>query len=254
MLPFAERFAAAGFSVLVFDYRYFGVSNGTPRQQLNINDQLDDWTAAIAFARTLAVVDPSRIALWGSSFSGGHVIAAAVRDGHVRAVSSQCPMMDGLAALKNVIAYAGLGYVLRLTGIGILDQVCTWTGRPRKRLPIVGPPGSLAAMTTPDAEPGYLAIAPPDFVNAVCANIALSVGLYRPGLLADRLPCPVLIQICTRDSVAPADAAEAAAARAGDLTTVKRYPIGHFDLYLGEDFNRSVSDQIEFFEQHLTPN
>ena len=94
LAQYAERFAEDGYFALVFDYRHFGASDGLPRQLLSIHSQLEDYQAAIDFARTLPAVDPERIALWGSSFSGGHVIAAAVNDGRVAAVSSQCPMMD----------------------------------------------------------------------------------------------------------------------------------------------------------------
>jgi fermentation-respiration switch protein FrsA (DUF1100 family) len=69
---FAERFARAGLAALVFDYRHFGDSQGEPRQLLDIGRQLADWRAAIGYARTVDGIDPARIALWGSSFSGGH--------------------------------------------------------------------------------------------------------------------------------------------------------------------------------------
>jgi len=91
LLPFAERFAAAGLDALAFDYRHFGASDGEPRQLLSVKRQLEDWAAAVAYARTLADVDPERIVLWGSSYSGGHVVAAAVADGRVAAVISQVP-------------------------------------------------------------------------------------------------------------------------------------------------------------------
>src|ERR1044072_717076 len=86
---FAERFAAAGFAALVFDYRHFGDSTGQPRQLVDIGRQHADWQAAVAHARSLAGVDPDRIALWGSSFSGGHVVWVAARDPRVAAVVSQ---------------------------------------------------------------------------------------------------------------------------------------------------------------------
>src|SRR5688500_5757137 len=73
----AERFAEAGYAGLAFDYRYFGQSGGEPRQFLNAGRQLEDWRAAIAHARTLEGVDGERIAIWGASYSGGHVIALA---------------------------------------------------------------------------------------------------------------------------------------------------------------------------------
>ena len=48
---FAERFAAAGYAVLVFDYRHFGASGGEPRQLLSVRRQRADWRAAVAYAR-----------------------------------------------------------------------------------------------------------------------------------------------------------------------------------------------------------
>src|SRR6202451_4791442 len=49
---YAERFSAAGYACLVFDYRNFGDSEGQPRQLLDVRMQLDDWAAAGAHART----------------------------------------------------------------------------------------------------------------------------------------------------------------------------------------------------------
>lgn len=251
LVPFARRFAAAGLKVLAFDYRCFGLSDGEPRQLLSISAQIDDWTAAVACARTLSGVDPKRIVLWGTSFSGGHVVEVAARDGSVAAVISQCPMMDGLAALRVLIGYAGVGYVLRLSVRGLWDVLRRLAGMSPLRLPVVGPPGSLGAMTTPDAEPGFRAIAPAGWRNEVCARIVLTIGTYRPGLKADRLRCPILILICGKDSVAPATAADAAARLAGNRAEVQRYPIGHFDIYTGDDFERSVTDQLSFLRGRL---
>src|SRR5919112_5604737 len=50
---YAERFAAEGMVAIVFDYRHFGASEGLPRQLLDIGRQLEDWTAALAFTRSL---------------------------------------------------------------------------------------------------------------------------------------------------------------------------------------------------------
>ncbi|HEX7669934.1 MAG TPA: alpha/beta hydrolase [Polyangiaceae bacterium] len=249
--PYAIRFAEDGYAVLVFDYRHFGASDGQPRQLLSVKSQLEDWQSAIDYARTAERVDPERIALWGSSFSGGHVIAAAVRDGRVVAVSSQCPMMDGRAASLAVLRDAGLGHTLLMGLHGALDLVRSAFGASPHTIPIVGPPGSIAAMSTEDAEPGYRAMSPSTLENAVAARITLALGSYRPGTLADRLPCPVLIQICEKDSVAPTAAAEAAAKLAGSRAEVKRYPIGHFAPYVGKDFELSVADQRAFFRRHL---
>ena len=108
-------------------------------------------------------------------------------------------------------------------------------------VPVVGPPGTLAAMSTPDAEPGYRAITGPTWRNEVAARFGLTISLYRPGLKADRLPCPILVQIADRDAIAPPKAAQDAAWRATGRAEVRTYPIGHFEVYVGEPFERSDS-------------
>ena len=251
LLPFAERFAAAGLDALAFDYRHFGSSDGEPRQLLSVKRQLEDWAAAVACARSLPEVDPQRIVLWGSSFSGGHVVAVAVADGAVAAVVSQVPAMDGLAAVANVARYAGAAQLARFTVAGLRDAVAAARGRPPVALAVVGAPGSVAAMSTPDAEPGYRAIAGPTWRNEVLARVMLTAGAHRPGLLADKLPCPILVQIADRDSVAPVKAAQDAVWRATGRAELRTYPVGHFDVYRGEPFERAVSDQLHFLTRHL---
>jgi dienelactone hydrolase len=161
--PYAERFADAGFHVLVFDYRHFGASGGQPRQLLSIERQLTDWACAIAFARQLRGVDVARIALWGTSFSGGHVVVAAEQDRQVAAVSAQCPMMDGRAAFWMSVRQGGLRKVPKMTMLALADWQRGRRGRPPLSIPIVALPGNLAALSTEDAYAGVMAIAPPDF-------------------------------------------------------------------------------------------
>jgi uncharacterized protein len=251
LMPYVEAFAAAGLDALAFDYRHFGLSEGEPRQLLSIPAQLEDYAAAIAFARTLAGVDPERIVLWGSSYSGGHVVAAAVADGRVAAAIAQTPAMDGLAALANVARYAGPGLLAKLVLAGLRDLAGSLRGRQPETVAVVAAPGSVGMMTSPDAEPGYRAIAGPSWRNEVVARIALRAGSYRPGRLAGRLPCPILVQIADRDAVAPVKAAQDAAWLATGRAEVRTYPIGHFDVYTGEPFARAVADQLHFLRRHL---
>jgi dienelactone hydrolase len=250
LAPYAERFAAAGMHVLLFDYRHFGASDGEPRQLVSVRRQLQDYAAAVEFARALAGVDPARVAVWGTSFAGGHALVTAARQPGVAAAVCQCPMMDGLAAVRRILQYAGPGQLLRLTGHGLQDALLAPFGRAHY-VPTVGPPGSLAVMSSPDADAGYRALGPPDFRCEIAARIALTVGLYRPVRYADHVRCPVLVQICEQDSVAPAAAAETVARRLGARGEVQRYPIGHFEPYTGAWFERSVGDQVDFLRRHL---
>jgi len=55
---------------------------------------MEDWRSAIAMARTVDRVDSKRIALGGSSLSGGPVIKQAAEDSTLAAVVAQVPAID----------------------------------------------------------------------------------------------------------------------------------------------------------------
>jgi pimeloyl-ACP methyl ester carboxylesterase len=247
LAPYARRFADNGMHVVVFDYRHFGASDGEPRQLISIEKQLQDWAAAAAFARDMPGVDPSRVALWGSSFSGGHVIEAAYADRRVAAIISQCPALDGITILKAFLGYAGINAGVRLAVAGIRDKIQGLLKRTPIMLPIVGPPGSPAILSSIDSEPGYRAIAPADWRNETPARIVLAFPFYRPIKHVYDLTCPHLQQHCMRDVIAPPPTLDLTRQPRGRRNiVVKTYDCGHFDLYQGAWFEKSVADQIAF--------
>ena len=253
LLAYAEAFAQAGIDAFVFDYRGFGASHGTPRQLVSYRRQRQDYHAAIAAARALPGVDPGRIVLWGTSYSGGHVIAVTARDARVAAVIAMTPATDGLAALAQIARYAGPGQLARATAHGLLDAASALTRRAPHHVPVVGPPGSTAIISTPGAEAGYLAMAGPTWRNQVCARSALEVGLNRPTTSARRLTCPILVQVGDRDMVASPDAARRTARKAGQLAQLREYPVDHFDVYQGRWQQRALADQLGFLSRTLAP-
>ena len=247
---YGERFAAAGIAAFVFDYRYFGESSGEPRQLLSIARQHEDWRAAIAFARTLDGVDPERVALWGTSFSGGHVVALAAGDARVAAVVSQTPFANGLAVLR----VAGLSGAAKLTVAAIRDLARAARGREPHRIPAVALPGETGAMTQPGSYEGYRALFEDqgEFANEFCARVGLRVGSYMPGRAASRVECPLLVVTCAGDRVTPPAPARKMAERAPRGVSIEYAgDWGHFDIYVGELFERTIVDQIEFLREHL---
>jgi dienelactone hydrolase len=247
---YAERFTAAGYACLVFDYRNFGDSEGQPRQLLDIGMQLADWAAAVAYARTLPGIDHNRIGLWGTSFGGGHVIATAARLPGIAAAVAQCPFTDGVASIRalNPVTAA------RITARAVRDLVGAWLGKPPVMVPTAGKPGEVALMTAPDAYSGYLRLVPAgvELRNEVAARIGMKVITYRPGRLAAKIACPILFCVCETDSVAPAGPTLRYAAKA-PRGEVKLYPEGHFAIYVDDAFERVVADQLAFLDKHLKP-
>jgi len=249
--PYARAFAEAGLHAVIFDYRYFGTSDGEPRQYLSLKCQLQDWHAAIAFARSQSSIDAGKIVLWGVSLSGGHVIDVAAEDGRVRGVISQFPMLDGLAALLHIYRYAGSIQILKLLGAGVRDSVNRLCGGKPFTIPIVGPPGKLAALATVDAESGYKAIAPSTWRNEICAAIALAIPLYRPGLRLRHIRVPVLIQIADHDTILPVKSIERFVNKSTTSVQVEHYSSGHFDAFSGAMFESAMADQVQFLMTHL---
>jgi dienelactone hydrolase len=245
---FGERFAQAGIAALVFDYRGFGASEGAPRQWLTVPRQLEDYDAAIAHARGLGGIDPKRIALWGSSFSGGHVLTLGARRRDIAAIVAQAPAADLLAAVLRVPPWTNL----RLFIVGLIDLLGAALGARPRHVAVVGAPGALAVMSTPDADPGYRAMLPTPntWRNEICARAVVSLALYRPVARAARISAPLLVCACDGDVVTPPQAAVRAAQRAPQGRLL-RYPIGHFDIYRGAGFERAVADQAAFLRETL---
>ena len=250
LLPFAEAMAGAGLDTLLFDYRGFGESSGEPRQFAWPPHHREDYRAAVEYARGLAGVDPDRIVLWGTSWSGGHVVYAAAADPRIAAVISQSPDLDGLQTLNQIRRYAGFGQQMRLTWVGIQDAVRMARGQEPLMIGTVGPPGALAGMTTEDSEPGMRAIAGPTWRNEVTGRAVFAEWTNRAVTQMEKVRCPILVQIADRDQVAPPAAARAAAWRAKGRVEVREYPCEHFDIYLSWR-EKVIADQLHFLRRHL---
>lgn len=249
---FAAAFVAAGFAVLAFDYRRLGGSDGTPRLVLPVRDQQADWQAAIDFARTRPGVDPSRIALWGFSASGGHLLPVAARNPDLSAVIAQTPNVGGLASVRNASRHQKPLAMLRFTARGIADTLGGLVGRPPRLVPLVGAPGSVSMLTTPDAQVGALALEAdrhPEWQQAVAARTALRIASYRPGRFASRVRVPLLVLVCDDDRTTPSELSIRAARRAPRAEVV-HLPGGHYEPFLG-GHEAAVEAELSFLRRHV---
>ena len=238
---YAELLASAGAAVLVFDHRHLGDSGGEPRQRFRKAEQLADWRAAVAYARSLPDVDPARVALWGFSFSGGHVVQRAAADRRIAAVLALCPMVDGLARVLSTPPRASAW----LTPRALADRL----GR-HNLVPVTGQPGELAAMTLPGEADGFRATVPDGspWRNEISPGVFLTAALHRPVALARRVHAPLWVGLGERDVSVSRRAVERLAVRAprGELHS---YPYQHFDAFLGDGPERVAADQIDFLRR-----
>jgi pimeloyl-ACP methyl ester carboxylesterase len=253
---FAARFHAAGYSVLAFDYRHFGGSGGTPRQVARIREQLADWEAALDCAASLPGVAAGKIAGWGFSLAAGHLLrlAARPRDKHrLAAVIGQAPLADGAVSSPRALGHETVGVLARFPLIALRDVARGLAGREPLVVPLAGPRGAVAMLTTPDAADCDRALNPgnayPDWQQTIAARSVIPIGLYRPGRTASRISCPLLAVISTHDqSVLAAPALKAARQAPG--AEVVQIDGGHYAAFL-DQHETVVAAELDFLRRHL---
>lgn len=245
---FAERFVERGMAAFLFDYRTFGQSDGEPRHLVNPFHHVQDWLAAIEHVRRLPDVDGSRIALWGTSFSGGHVIMAAAKDSRVAAVVSQVPFVSGFSSIR----LKPFSEILLATFYGVLDYIKTALFLSPHYSPGVARPGTFAAMNTPESFPGFQSIMPEGFPweNKMTSRAFILLAFYYPIVYARRVKVPVLLIGGRNDSLVPFSAVQSAAKRMS-LCEFTVFDCNHFEPYTGARFEQSIKIQVDFLERNL---
>jgi fermentation-respiration switch protein FrsA (DUF1100 family) len=273
---YAKRFVEEGWAVFVFDYRNFGNSGGWPRNLIDPIRHVQDYHAAIVHLVNTNLtdkVDVTRIGLWGSSFSGGHVLVTAsefeeaVRTyppnyilnqrpavmnrtrPHIKAVYSQVPHLDPHAVIPTL----DLPLVARGFALAIADWIGSWFGL-NVYVRIYGATSEVAILNTHEAvEYGRLVPSKPagGWVNKAPARSILYISRYRPLDYVANIKTPTLIVAANQDTLCPISAVNEAEKLLKNGKVLK-YDVGHFDFYEGKPtFDEVVGHQIRFFRTNL---
>jgi pimeloyl-ACP methyl ester carboxylesterase len=248
--PFAERFAQRGLAACLFDYRGFGKSTGVPRGYVHPWRHLQDWEAALQTVQDDSTIDRDRIALWGTSFSGGHVVVIAAQHPEVRAIAAQVPFADGVLSAKT----SGARDALRYSRAVLRDVWSTITRRGPHYIAVAGAPGTTAVTNQPGVWEFFVNNVPESHQapaeNECPARILAMVPFYRPTKYAPRVQCPALVIAAERDSLIPIASVEEMANRI-PRATFMRLPLSHFEVYLGDGFDTVVNSEADFFASQL---
>lgn len=250
---YAAVFAKVGLNVLVYDHQNFGDSDGTPRQEADPVLQVRDIRNAITYATTRTEVDASKIGIWGTSFSGGHVLMVAAIDKRVKAVVSQVPAISGSRTLSRVIRPDFLSHVrANLDG----DRLHRFTGGEPTMIPAVAPdPTAQAAMPQVESYEWFTKTAAdraPNWKNEMTARSLEMLTEYEPGSWISRIaPTPLLMIVAGDDVVAPFELALDAYEDAREPKQIMVTPGGHFDAYSGPGFDKCSAAARDHFVNHL---
>jgi acetyl esterase/lipase len=245
---YERHFAESGIGVLAFDYRHLGESEGLPRQRLSLRRHRQDLNAAINFVQGLDDVDPGRVALWGTSLGAMHVLKVAAERTDIAAVVVQCPIVSGVAAVRR-LGPAAMG---RITPAIIEDTLRAAFRCGRRYVPIVGPPGSLAAVTVPGAEAGWYSTIDEGggFDNRVAAANTIGIALTSAKRASHGIAAPLLVCVSRRETLMDWRHAEDVA-RNAPRGEARYYDGDHFDVYHRPLLGALLTDQTAFLRRHL---
>ena len=253
---FAEVFAAAGLCVLVWDNRGFGDSDaapGKPRFEIDPWEQIRDYQHGISYAQNRSEVDPDRIAVWGSSFSGGHAFVVAAIDQRVKAVCGQAPFISGQTTYANVARVNNQVIDPQLLAA---DRRARAAGQPPVMIPAIGTdPAQLTGI--PGQDPyGWFTDAhanlAPEWHNEVTLRSLELLRGYEPGLYLPLItPTPLLMIIGSQDGLTGGNTAASAFATAAEPKQAVFVPGGHFAAYTGTGFQTASAAARDWFVRHL---
>lgn len=249
---YGKAFADAGFAVLIYDNRNFGASEGEPRQEVDPVLQIRDYRDAISFASTLEQVDPARIGVWGSSYSGGHVLQVAAFDRRVKCVVAQVPDISGSMDLRLAVRpdlLPGLFAAFEE------DRAARYAGAAPQLVEVVNEdPKSDCALPGQDSYEFFVGsqqYRAPAWRNEVTLRSIEMLNEYEPASVIDRIsPTPLMMLVAKRDLLTVTDLALKAYEQALHPKRLELLEGGHFDPYIS-GFDKSSQYAIEWFAKHL---
>jgi fermentation-respiration switch protein FrsA (DUF1100 family) len=250
---YAEVFSAAGLAALVFDNRNFGASDGEPRYEIDPWQQVRDYRHAITWLGRQPNIKRERIGVWGSSYSGGHVLVLGAIDRRVKCVVAQVPLISGSRNLARLVR-ADMAAPLRAQFDA--DRDARFAGEEPAMLPVVtSEPNGAAALPTADSWEWFTQTArtrAPAWRNQVTLRTVEMLGEYEPGSYIERIsPTPLMMLIAAGDHLTVADEAFAAYNRALEPKRLVILDGGHFDAYV-KAFEHSSGAARDWFIEHLT--
>lgn len=246
----AERFAKADFAVVVFDYRFFGASEGKPRCQLFPLEMVEDYKNAITWACQQPNVDPSRVGIWGTSYSGGLVAYTARVDRRVKAVVAQAPSIVNPEARRAVDPekWESVGQFL------IQDRIARYETGAVNTMAVVAPEGEPCILPGKECYDAFMELkeVAPNWRNEITLESLEKIREFDPVSLIHMVaPTALLIIAAERDSLIALDALTYAFDRAANPKKMIVLPIEHFEIYRDPWLSKATDNAVEWYREHL---
>jgi hypothetical protein len=236
----------------VFDNRNFGASDGEPRQEIDPWAQVRDYRHAITWAQAVPEVNADRIGVWGSSYSGGHVLVLGAIDKRIKCVACQVPLVSGLRNIQRLVRQ---DFLAPNRAAMDQDRAARYRGEPPAMVPVVDPdPLATSALPTPDSWEWFSEAGKgraPSWKNEVTLRSVEMLMEYEPSVYLERIsPTPLLMVVAALDHLTPFDLALEAYQQAREPKRLVLLPDAHFDAYV-KAFDLASGAARDWFLEHL---
>jgi len=269
LIKYAHSYCANGYVVLLFDYRSFGISDGSPRHVVSPSKHIEDWISAIRFIKNnhAQLIDSKRIGLWGSSFSGGHVLAVSSKVKGIKAIISNAPFIG--FTVPHVKAESDMNKVLTLLYGCIVSKI-------RSYIPFCSE--LYCRVMRSEADDGekiafldldkmnesesqckwvndeFVADEMKNWRNGLSVGNVFEILKYKPYTYIDLLNVngtAVLYVYCESDRICPSSHVKYAMEKTEKGSIHQIDDAVHFDIYQGEVREAMIKKHIAFYAEHL---
>ena len=233
----AEGFQNAGITALTYDPRCTGLSDGEPRQELDPQKQVSDYSDALTFLASQPIVDPARIAFWGFSFGAMVALCAAALDKRARQVIACCPLTD----------YTYDGKKAKVLAKAMKDRESQILGNKPFHLPILTERGESPAGFGGATEPeNYRLIqnafsSAPTYQNRTTIQTYYKIAAWNPiGLVPMVAPTPCFMLTPENDKISKPEEQTKLfdSIKSGRKQQHIEPGKGHMDIIAGESFSK----------------
>ena len=247
---FAEKFSEAGFAILVFDYRFFGASEGEPRCQLFPLEMVEDYRNAMSWVSEHPRVDRERICIWGTSYSGGLVSYVGAVDKRAKAVVAQVPSLIDPESrrMMDPVRWDSIGDFL------LQDRIARYSSGAVNYMKVVAPEGEPCVLPGRENYDAFLEMAKiaPNWRNEVTLESLEKIREFNPVSSIHWIaPRPLLVIAAENDNLLPLEVVKSSFDNAGEPKKLIVLPILHFDIYADPWLSKAASAAIDWLNQYL---
>jgi fermentation-respiration switch protein FrsA (DUF1100 family) len=246
----AEKFADAGFVTFIFDYRFFGDSEGEPRNQVFPLEMVEDYRNALTWVSELPNVDPKRIGIWGTSLSGGIALYTTTFDKRVKAVVVQVP-----AIFNPVIRFTRSPDAwVNDSNLISQDRIERFRTGTINYIKIVALPGQQCVLPGKEAYDFFMSTkeVAPNWRNQMTVESIEKMREFDVISSIELLsPTPVMFIPAENDGLISIESISAVYEKVSEPKFMVPLPITHFEIYRDPWLSKAADLAIDWYRKYL---